>query len=640
MTMNGKIRAYLFCFSIFIFLLAASSIHKTPIIIGDGLEYLLITEAFLERGEVNIHSSDIENFRSRNTNNTIENINAVTATDILSEQHSPFKQAKTGTIYSFHFWLFPVIFSPFVAFARFFELADTTGYLLGNIFFITLATRQIFLSQNYNLATAFSGVVLLFSVGGIYYLRWPHPEIFSASMLFVGCIFLREQKWKLAALFFAIPGQQNPPILLALPIIFILDARHVFYKKYDILAIIRYFFPWLAIGLLAVLNLVFFYLYFGVFNLIAVSGYSDFRLISLDRLISLYFDPNLGIFWTIPFACIFSILLFFSEKQQKIPWRWMGIFFSISMIFAIPSLSATNWNHGMTAISRYGFWCAVPVIFCLLEIYQQVATFSGKVIIFFSSILQVFLIYFNGGATPTRHEFEFSPMAQFILRKFPQWYSPSVNIFIERGQHNFGLHEHGVYYWIESGNVRKIIIYKTPRKDIYLTCDNGYPAWNFITSVDAVELDWTYWNLQEGCHSSLNNGLYFFGNPIPIHSGQTIFSTNHLLTENPGWYHDEKTHRWSSGNVSMLRFISPTALNAITIHGFPFGEQRVNILLNHSLYFSGKIPNDGLFKIELPKTTKDNMHTYTLQFQWLDAKQASEEDPRTIAFAIKQIDFK
>jgi len=597
-----------------------------------------MSQAFIAHGTPSLQQSDVDDLRAQPGN---EELLGYFPPDIL-QWSPPFFSANSGAIYSWHFWVFSLILSPFVWLARIAGFADTSGYLFGNIFFSCLAAFSLLRSREYGTPTAIVGMVLFLSIGGAYYIRWPHPEIFSASLLCMGLVLLRDGRMKLAAFLVALAGQQNPPIILLIPLIFMLDVRRIFLQGSGFYWVLQKTYPWALIVLVSMLSALFYWVEFDVFNLIASSGSADVKLISVQRLSSLLFDPNLGIFWAIPFAFVASAGIFISKKSLLPNWKWVLIFFLMTVICAIPSLSTTNWNSGMEIISRYGFWCSVPLIFAFLEILNSIKNRYSRFVIIIIILLilsQMTLIVVNKILLSKWYlsYTKFHPVAEFILKKFPHWYSPVPEVFIERTLNEENIIPDAVYYIAASGEVEKILV----NKDVMGTalgyiCANG-SAWNYVSSIDKSEMGWFYLNMGRGCLAKVNDGFHVLMPAISVHSGQTLPHSSTIFAE--GWSHAEATHRWSLGEKSMLRFKSEDALSRVSISGFAHGRQRVEISLNGKHYLYSEITNEHVFEIDLSGIVPYDGETYELIFSWKDAAQASNNDFRVIAFAVSEIHF-
>jgi len=635
MKIGYEARKIIYWILISICIIASSGIHKVPGLKGDSREYLLMTQAFISHGTPSVRESDVEDFLALPGNASV-------ADNLFSEMLAsspPFYSSKSGGVYSYHFWLFPLIFSPFVLLTRLMGLADTSGYLLGNVFFVCLVAWCFLRSKRYDITVSILGVVLFFSIGGMYYIGWTHPEIFSASLLCIGLIFLRDGRIKASAFLVALAGQQNPPIILLLPLIFILDVKRIFRDKSRFYGVFRDACIWVFVALISVLSSLFYQIEFGVLNLISSEGMADASLISVHRFSSLFFDPNLGVFWAIPFAFIAAIGVLILRFAASIEWRWVFYFVLMAAVCVIPSLSAPNWNSDMMVISRYGFWCAVPLVFAFLEIFKCVERRCVRFyFVLFMIFSQVGLVYFNKMTFPSGSNYvEFHPWAQIFLEKIPHFYSPIPEVFIERGINNEAVDEKRVYYWVNLGRVEKVLFNRF-RQDypIGTICSSG-TVWRHVSSLDRVENGWSYLNLEDGCLTSLGDGFHSVGPVFSVSSGQKIDASSAIFED--GWSVSEVSHRWSLGRQSILRFKSPDVLRSVNIYGNAYGMQNVDIKVNGESYLYGDVSGDGMIAIDLSEINPYEGGMYELIFYWKNARQASDADVRVIAFAVTEIQF-
>jgi|GEM_PF-7106642 len=639
---NDNLCRHLCWLLVSICIIASSGIHKTPSLKGDAREYLLMSQAFIGHGTASLRDSDVEYIFSLPGN---KDILEGFPSNIL-DWSPPFYSAKSGGLYSYHFWLFSLIFSPFVLLARLIGFADTSGYLFGNIFFVCLAIFSIFRSKKYSLALSIFGGILFLSIGGIYYIRWTHPEIFSSSLMFISLIFLRDGRIKISAFLMALAGQQNPPIILIIPLIFMLDVVRIYNSERGFCGFIIKSYMWLPIAFISALSMLFYRMEFGVFNLISSVGMADASLISIPRFLSLFFDPNFGVFWVIPFAVISSIIVFIFKVAKEIKWKWVFIFLLMTVVCAIPSLSTQNWNSDMSVISRYGFWCAVPLLFVFMEIFNSIDKNKVKIyLIFCVSFLQILLICFNsGGFFSSNHYIEFHPFSDFFLRKTPHLYSPIPEVFIERGSHQEFVDNKKIYFLVNQ--VDKILFNKDSVEDslFFHVCDNkSLSPWKNIDSIHNSENQWVYWNMRRGCISSLPDGFHAAIAPPIVYSGQVLFPSDNNLFKY-GWRYNEVSHRWSMGGRSILHFQAQDSIQKVTFYGEFMGVQRFEILLNGNFYMteiqsSGSWGDNNLFSIDLSSVPLPDNGVYTLTFRWLNASR-KKEDNELFSFALRKIEFK
>lgn len=104
-----------------------------------------------------------------------------------------------------------------------------------------------------------------------------------------------------------------------------------------------------------------------------------------------------------------------------------------------------------------------------------------------------------------------------------------------------------------------------------------------------------------------------------------------------GWSADERTHMWSNGRTSIIRFATPAAKSRLVIQGMSHGKQRVIATLNGHRVLEGEITS-GTLTIPL------NGHTVAgkrneLVLEWPDAAFPGNGDNRMIAFAVHSMSF-
>jgi len=129
-------------------------------------------------------------------------------------------------------------------------------------------------------------------------------------------------------------------------------------------------------------------------------------------------------------------------------------------------------------------------------------------------------------------------------------------------------------------------------------------------------------------------------NKFAINLGDPVgFSSNKLSFEN--WWVAEENWRWSVGKVSNVIFYlsDPELAEArgeIVIRGGSLGSQRVRIGLNHREVFAGEIDSsDKTITIAFAPSLLKNANV--LRFNFPDARQPDNGDPRVLAFSLRSL---
>lgn len=461
---------------------------------GDGQEYLFMQEAFVNHFSPDIRPVDLE------TSQQILYAKGDTVADgylsglkgLLLNNPTPGQQywgafiAENGKAYCYHFWMYSLCCMPVDLFLKAFHFNQLKSFQITNLLLIFLVIWYLlFKSRLTELQKFIAGILFLFS-GTIWYILRTHPEIFSASLLFLALLLLYDRRYYLSVLLASVASFQNPPILFTVAFIlfkYYLDNGFQF-KKLLMLGIT---------GSVSLLPMLFYYWYFGSPNLIMKSGMTDSSFISAHRLLSLFFDLNQGLILSIPLV----FLVFLGHAAYRITFHLKKSLTSISYILllillAIPSLPQRNWNMGAVIISRYALWISMPVlIYLVMEIkWDKLYKKIGIAVILIS---QVYLVTSKGGLLAGAGGYvQFNKLSRFVLDHCPSIYNPDPEIFGERALGHEEVHPNDspVKYFDSKGNLKKIMVYK----DYLDSLSVEYPE--LKNSRHKVYNGWVYINFQ------------------------------------------------------------------------------------------------------------------------------------------------
>lgn len=490
---------------------------------GDSTEYILYTHALATHQSADFRGEDISYVMDIMKQGDPEFLE-IAPTIGKGEEFGKKSQydgkgyltASNGQIYSWHFWLYPLLVTPFFKLTQWMGSSPINSFIMCNWMFVFLALGY--------LASRWKGTFwqkqilagLFLSSGTTYYIWWPHPEIFTASLLLLSLMSFTDRRYILSMFCTALAATQNPPLLFLQAAIagkVLIDSDIL---KTDLASIkknIKINYPILlataGLFLIALSPVIFFEYTLGISNPIIASGSSDAKLISWSRLYSLFFDLNQGMVVSIPGIFIgvflsFLIAMFFRERIGLAGILPLLIGISISAIMAIPSLSTTNWNHGQSVFSRYAYWLSIPISFGLT---LSLRSLSRRFIFLITGIViicQIMTILYYGvwGKNWRSETNKFKPLANYVLLNHPSLYNPVPDIFINRLPHNENTNNSNIgqriYKYPNEDKPTKILVQadKIRETEQYLQrqCNN-------ISKVP-MEKSWIYLNVD--CNESNN----------------------------------------------------------------------------------------------------------------------------------------
>ncbi|RMD77471.1 hypothetical protein D6810_00895 [Candidatus Dojkabacteria bacterium] len=347
---------------------------------GDGTEYHLMTESFInhlspeQRNDDNLQLAKAAEEAGWKTN------------FFNTHRYGGYFEAKNGNLYSYHFWLFPLLVVPVRLILEFFNFNSLMSFQVFNAILFSLLSMFIVKSYSKNLFLIWALTVVNIS---LFFLHWNHPEFWTYCLVITSLILFFDKKKTLPSVFLsAMASTQNPPIIF---LSLFYSGYYLFKLIQDKITIkekIKKVFLLIIFFSIAFLPFIFFYINFDTLNLIHKTGYSDFSLISPKRILELFFDPGIGIFFfspiltlvvfVLPVFSIWKILKFANRNGVKIYeianldyTKYVLLFLVLIVMLAFAS-STTNWNHGTYGPSRYVIWSVLPVsVFYAIEVLKK-----------------------------------------------------------------------------------------------------------------------------------------------------------------------------------------------------------------------------------------------------------------------------
>jgi hypothetical protein len=417
-------------------------------LIGDGGEYLLTTHALFRHGTVFITAGDFSDYLQRDPAD-LARIGfypqhfAELAARFRQAQPTPwagFASVHAGQACSIHFWLYSLFALPFYAVlypAGLNPLLALTAVNVGAVAVFFGYARAAW-GRFSLLATVF-----LLACGTTFYLTWTGPEVLSAVCVLICCLAICRRDFGAAMLAAGIGAAQNPSIVLLMPVALLAHPRlaaaacaHAVgvagnERGADDLAVPRRRGAGTGRRHRAVR---------------VVQG--ALRRVQPDRQV---FHPA-GIYVGRPPG--FAVLRprpgyrrrrarpVHAAARVRLPGRTQAAArlagtggltaLAVTLLMAVPTLSAINWNSGGRVLSRYGYWLVMPLLAACLAAMKDFGARARIVCILAMGLPQA-VVYSQAGITAddwryTRH----TRWAEWALAHLGAHYNPDPEIFYER----------------------------------------------------------------------------------------------------------------------------------------------------------------------------------------------------------------
>ncbi|CNJ00737.1 Uncharacterised protein [Yersinia frederiksenii] len=513
--MNNRILKIIYIV-VSLFFLAFVFNAQSPGIRGDGHEYILMSQSFLNHGTPQLREDKdvgdvVNSFRREDDKFTSTLYICGDEKDCGNSKYAMngYFKDKYGKFYSYHFSFYSLINTPALLLTNNFDKTPTKSFYLTNAVFFLISIFFVLFFLKEPLIYRLS--LLFFIVGQttFLYMKWPHPESITVSLSIIAICLIKREKSLLASVIFAFASLQYPPLgLVAAIVLFygvIIDAVESKQKSIiDVIKnknlIIKYILFSFLSGLIVLIPSIFYLYHYGVPSLIA-TGWAKTDLISMRRFISMHYDLNQGSILLYPAVLlltpIFTLLSILNIKKKSN--RTVLLLVSLTIISTIPSLSTTNWNSGADNVMRYAFWASIPLVFAFIEYLFNIKNKIIFWILLLSSILIQLLTYalqYNNTYFSLKN-LNSSNVALWAYKNIPTIYNPTPEIFWERlfgkeASFDQVYSEKGYPAFSHNGKLIKILVpneYKM-RGDLCVEEDTG------TTFSDE---GYTYINFKNGC---------------------------------------------------------------------------------------------------------------------------------------------
>ncbi len=483
--------------------------HTEPYAAGDGIEYILTTEAWYNHRTPDIRVSDFNSFKRDFVahQSWASNYKAAAFDEVecfLKEAQSKtsvrrdfggFYQNHKADVYGYHFVFYSLLNVPARGATDLFNVHPIQAFKYTNLACWTLLLILVLFLPTKNVLDEVLVFLSAFLSAAFYYNTWTHPELITVVLLMYSFMFLKHERNHLAILFCALATLQNQPLL------FLLLWMYMFIWSKNQFAI-KSIIPYLLYGLITFIPPLYFNMLFGTTSLINYAGFLAAENISVTRIIGFYVDLNQGMILSVGlFLLLYMVLLvhrwiIMIRNRKAEFWDLMPV---VILLMTILVSSMSNWNHGMAIVNRYAVWIGVPLLFHVFHLMQDFSIRVQLPLVVSALISQVLLLMVH---LPF-NQFDWSnlqhmPIAKWVLDHHPAWYNPDPQIFISRTNRVFDFTKNSspIVYCNHENKIVKIAVhlenidtlsvfgYKKNCISSYPVVKSGNEPWIYLNDVD------------------------------------------------------------------------------------------------------------------------------------------------------------
>jgi len=439
--LNRFARHLTFAF-IFALLMIKCTYHIRTYPTGDGIEYIMMTEAMYNGARVDVTEKEVQTFKEdfqkvyhwgyMNKNEYVDRLGSHLAYPELKfmDSFEGFFVAKNGKSYGYHFFVYSMSVVPARAVTHLLGVDPMRAFFITNVLW-ALAACFLLLYHTFADRWVSCLVALLFLFSPVYwYINWIHPEVYTIALVTMGMVLYFKQRPITGIALIVLAALQNQPLAL---LIGLLSLHHLIQNR----------FAWKELAKLAVLGLVFispsiFYYYnFGVTNLISATGVLKSSDVTCVRVFGFFFDLNQGMIVAFPLALLVYIYLaakdiVLSIRDRKVDVLRLMPFVLIGTAMVVSTMH--NWNHGQAVANRYVTYIGAMM---LAHLIYLIAIRPKKPML----VVLIVLMVTQGVAVLSlnfwKNEYDWSqmehkPWAKWVLTHYPQLYNPDYQIFFVR----------------------------------------------------------------------------------------------------------------------------------------------------------------------------------------------------------------
>lgn len=251
------------------------------------------------------------------------------------------------------------------------NLLEYQAFYLANVIFFSASIVLLWSFSKTWLNLVFIAAICLSPI--VPHIKWAHSEVFCFSSVILGLGLTQLDKWRMfSPIFLGLGAAQNIPIILTLPIHFILmlggeaSSELSILKRAKLLPkrlIISYLIAILLPLLIALQN----YYNFGAWNLISSLNQASISNITFIRIKSVLLSPQIGALVYLPAAWLAVVL-------GGLSGRFKIIALSVLTSLAMVTLSSTtaNINSAQLSATRYSIWTLSPMyLIPALTLFRQ-----------------------------------------------------------------------------------------------------------------------------------------------------------------------------------------------------------------------------------------------------------------------------
>jgi hypothetical protein len=382
------------------------ALRGPPLVAGDAQEYLIALQSWADHGSPEQRPGDVQ---------AVAALLRAHGHTIGAASNGYFPDAQ-GRWYGYHFWVYALMAVPAKLVLRALHRDELGAFEAANLALFAAALVGAMRARSLPPARRSIFVVLAALGPVLWYVRWPHAEIYLWSFVVLGLAQLDARRYVVAAALFSMAAMQMQPLALLAAACVALSLRA------------RRWRTTLATACAALPSLApaaFYLWHFGHPSPMAAAGLLRWPLVSLERVASFFLDFDQGMLVHAPATVVLGVSgIAFAARVRA----YRAIVIALTAVAMAAAMGTTvNWNAGCCGMLRYGVW-VMPLFAWIAARWlpRSPLAIGACALVVFAQLHHV------GTRVGNDDSLEHGPLARAILANVPTLYDPEPEIFVER----------------------------------------------------------------------------------------------------------------------------------------------------------------------------------------------------------------
>jgi hypothetical protein len=402
---------------------------------GDDQEYLTMTSSFVRHGSPAFQSGDDTSMLARLPKTWRMTLRKKFFPDRAPASYFP---DQSGGFYGYHFFTYSAFVAPFRA-ALDGRPDAFRAHQYANLAIFSCALLSLLLLRG-EPRLFWTIAPLAFFSPLLWFLRYAHTEPFVCSLGIAAVSCWLGGYPLIAILLTSIAATQYQPLVplaLLLAVHWLLSHRQALMTPATRWRSLPAAIACLAFAAVAFAPDVFYFRHYGTPNLIAREGFARLSLMSFDKCLWMFIDPNGGmLFFTPGILLLLVVAGVYATRRAMREREVFGVaLLGTALLTLLASTCQRNWNHPTFGVSRYVLYAQPAILmFVAHELTLSRSRTLPRVTLFTTALalqllpLLAYGVFDYQGPDAAHHTLP----AQWLLSHAPALYSPPAEIFCER----------------------------------------------------------------------------------------------------------------------------------------------------------------------------------------------------------------